>query len=310
MLLLLQYAINGISAGAIYALIALGYTIVYGILQFINFAHGGIMMIGTYVGLSVYVVLLPLAGGGGGGSIPMQIVYSLFAILMAMLSSGVLGYFIELLAYRPLRNSLRLAPLLSAVGVSILLENLASLIWGTRNRSFPMPYPNKALPLFRSGEKTLIISVHDLIVLIVGIVVLAIVYFATQKTRWGKSLRATSMDIRAASLMGIPVNQVISSAFILGSLLAALAGCLAAMSFTAYPTMGSLWGLKAFIAAVLGGIGSLPGAMLGGLLLGLLDSFGQAFLGGYKDVLAFSILLLVLVFKPSGLLGKNIREKL
>ena len=139
---------------------------------------------------------------------------------------------------------------------------------------------------------------------------LAITDYATQKTRWGKSLRATSMDSEAASLMGIPVNRVISSAFILGSLLAALAGSLAAMSFTVYPTMGSLWGLKAFIAAVLGGIGSLPGAMLGGLLLGLLDSLGQAFLGGYKDVLAFGILLLVLILKPSGLLGQNIREKI
>ena len=305
-MLLLQYAINGLSIGAIYALIALGYTIVYGILQFINFAHGGIMMIGTYVGLDVYTALLPLAEG----HVPTQIGYSLVAILAGMLSSAVLGYFIELLAYRPLRNSLRLAPLLSAVGMSILLENVAALIWGTRNRSFPAPYPNVALPLLRSGEKILIISTHDLVVLVLSILVLAFTYFATQKTRWGKSLRATSMDAKAASLMGIPVNRVISSAFILGSLLAALAGCLAAMSFTAYPTMGSLWGLKAFIAAVLGGIGSLPGAMLGGLVLGLLDSLGQAFLGGYKDVLAFGILLLILVFKPSGLLGKNIREKI
>ncbi|MEM9423455.1 MAG: branched-chain amino acid ABC transporter permease [Spirochaetota bacterium] len=305
-MLYLQYAINGLAIGAIYALIALGYTIVYGILQFINFAHGGIMMIGTYVGLSVYAALFPLANG----DIAIQIAFSLLAILAAMLSSAVLGYFIEQLAYRPLRNSPRLAPLLSAVGMSIVLENVAALIWGTRNRSFPTPYPNKALALWHSGDKTLIISTHDLVVLLSGIVVLTFTYIATQKTRWGKSLRATSMDARAAALMGIPVNRVISSAFILGSLLAAQAGCLAAMSFTAYPTMGSLWGLKAFIAAVLGGIGSLPGAMLGGLVLGLLDSFGQAFLGGYKDVLAFSILLLVLIFKPSGLMGKNIREKI
>ncbi len=305
-MLLLQFTINGLSIGAIYALIALGYTIVYGILQFINFAHGGIMMIGTYTGLSVYMYLLPLADG----SILVQIWYCLIAIFIAMLSSSLLGYCIELLAYRPLRNSLRLAPLLSAVGMSILLENIAALVWGTRNRSFPTPYPNTALPLFEYGGKTLIISTHDLIVLILSIIVLAFTYFLTQKTRWGKSLRATCMDNKAATLMGIPVNRVISSAFILGSLLAALAGCFAAMSFTAYPTMGTLWGLKAFIAAVLGGIGSLPGALLGGLFLGLLDSLGQAFLGGYKDVLAFSILLLVLIFKPSGLLGKNIREKI
>lgn len=303
-MLLLQYAVNGLSLGAIYALVALGYTIVYGILQLINFAHGGIMMVGTYIGLSVYLLLLPAQ------SAELQILYCALAIVVAMISSGVLGYLIELFAYRPLRNSPRLAPLLSAVGMAILLENIASLIWGTKNRTFPTPYQNTALTLFRYGEKTLTISLHDIVILIVAVIVLGLTYYATQKTRWGKSLRATSADQKAAALMGIPINRLISSAFVLGSALAALAGCLSAMVFTAYPTMGGLFGLKAFVAAVLGGIGSLPGAMLGGLLLGLLDSLGQAFLGGYKDVLAFGILLLVLICMPSGLLGKNIREKI
>lgn len=304
-ILQLQYVINGLTIGAIYALIALGYTMVYGIMKFINFAHGEIMMVGTYIGLAVYNALLPSAGGDPA----LQLLYCLLSLVSAMGSCLVLGCLTEFFAYRPLRNSPRLAPLLSAIGVSIMLQNSAALIWGTRNRNFPMPYENITLELYKGPGGELTISLHDIMILIVALLLTGCTYIGVQKTRWGKSLRAVSMDRVAALLMGIPVDRTIASAFAVGSVLAGVAGVMASMSFTIYPGIGSMLGLKAFVAAVLGGIGSLPGAILGGILLGVLESLGRAFLGGYQDIFAFGILLAVLLIRPSGLLGKDLREK-
>lgn len=298
-----QHFINGITLGGVYALVALGYTMVYGILKFINFAHGDILMWASYIGLFTYNAI---RGSHTTGA------FSVFAFFLAMviaaIFSALLGMAIEKIAYKPLRKATRLAPLLSAIGVSYILSNLAQLLFGAHSRKLDYPFDNTPI----KGAGGISITPHQILILIVSAVTMVILMLFVNKTRLGKAMRATSLDQDAASLMGINVNNIISLTFAVGSALAAIGGMLVSLDFKVYATMGTMLGLKAFVAAVVGGIGSIPGAMLGGLLLGLLETFGVALLHiplGYKDTIAFIILIIILLVRPSGILGKNVREK-
>jgi len=299
---LIQHLINGLTLGAIYSLIALGYTMVYGILKFINFAHGEILMFGSYAGYMLYYILCDPSKGGS-----FVIVAFILSMLVGMAVSSLMGIAIERVAYKPLRKAPRLAPLLSAIGVSIILMNLASLIFGTKSKKFDYPFDNTPLHF---GNVS--VTPNQIMILVVGLVLMVALKLFVDKSRLGKAMRATSENQSVAALMGINVNSIISLTFAIGSALAAVAGILMAMEFKLYPTMGQLAGLKAFIAAVVGGIGNITGAMVGGILLGLLETFGVVIIGipqGLKDTIAFSVLIIILLVKPSGLLIKNRREK-
>lgn len=297
-----QHFLNGLTLGGIYALIALGYTMVYGILKFINFAHGEILMVGAYMGLFIFDFLR--------GDMPygfLMLVIFFLAMIISMVISAGLGMAIEKIAYKPLRKATRLAPLLSAIGVSFILSNLAAFIWGTKSRKFAYPFDNTA---YNIGGVS--VTPHQILILVVSCIMMIALKLYIDKTRMGKAMRATSLDQDVAALMGINVNQVISLTFAIGSGLAATAGILVALDFKVYPTMGAMAGLKAFVAAVVGGIGNITGAMVGGILLGLLETFGVAVLGipqGLKDTIAFGVLIIILLVKPEGLLGKAEREK-
>lgn len=297
-----QHFTNGLTLGGIYALIALGYTMVYGILKFINFAHGDILMVGAYIGMFVFNYLR--------GSAPLG-AWTFAAFMIAMLFSALfcagLGIVIERVAYKPLRKATRLAPLLSAIGVSFILSNGAAWLWGTQSRKLDYPFDNS--PITIAGVS---ITPHQILVLAVSLVMMVALSFFVSRSRLGKAMRATSLDQDTAKLMGINVDMVISLTFAIGSALAAVGGMLIALDYKCYPSLGTMTGLKAFVAAVAGGIGNISGAMLGGILLGLLETFGVAVLGipqGYKDTIAFAILILILLLKPEGLLGKAEKEK-
>ncbi|MCK9482540.1 MAG: branched-chain amino acid ABC transporter permease [Bacteroidia bacterium] len=292
---------NGLTLGGIYALIALGYTMVYGILKFINFAHGDILMIGSYIGLFIFNAIRGQALG----------IWTMIAFFVAMLGgmafSAALGMVIERVAYKPLRNATRLAPLLSAIGVSFILSNMAAWMWGTKSRKLEYPFDNTPIRF-----KGISITPHQILILIVVVVMMIVLKLFVDKSRIGKAMRATSLDLDTAKLMGIKADKIIAVTFAIGSALAATAGFLLALEIKVYPTMGTMTGLKAFVAAVVGGIGNISGAMLGGILLGLLETFGVAILGipyGLKDTIAFVALILILLIKPEGLLGKAEKEK-
>lgn len=297
-----QHLMNGLTLGGIYALIALGYTMVYGILKFINFAHGDILMVGAYIGLFVFDLLR--------GDSPLgiwTIVAFFLAMLISMASCGLLGMAIERIAYKPLRRATRLAPLLSAIGVSFILSNTAAWLLGTQSRKFNYPFDNTSINI--GG---VIITPHQILILVVSLAMMLALKLFVDKTRMGKAMRATSLDQDTAMLMGINVNKVISLTFAIGSALAAVGGILIALDFKVYPSMGTMTGLKAFVAAVVGGIGNISGAMFGGILLGLLETFGVAVLGipsGLKDTIAFGVLIIILLVKPEGLFGKVEKEK-
>lgn len=299
---LLQHFVNGLTLGGIYAIIALGYTMVYGILKFINFAHGEVLMSGTYVGLFAFLALR------GDSTSQAWIVFAFaIALLISMTTSALLGFTIERIAYRPLRKAKRLTLLLTAIGVSIILMNTAGWMFGTHSRRFPYPFANQPI---RFGLFS--ITPHQILILAVCLVVMVALKLFVDKTRLGKAMRATSLDFDVARLMGINANSIISLTFVIGSALAGIAGVLIALDFTVYPTMGTTAGLKAFIAAVIGGIGNISGAMAGGILLGLLETFGVAVLGipvGLRDTIAFATLIIILLVKPEGLFGKREREK-
>ena len=293
MVIFLTRLINGISLGSVYAIIALGYTMVYGIAKMLNFAHGDVIMVGAYVcffAISSYH-LNPVVG-----------------VLLAMLVCTVLGMVIERLAYKPLRQATSLAVLITAIGVSYFLQNGAQLLWGTNNKMFPAFLKGNALQLMDGQLKISVTTVVNVVVCVV--VMLALTWF-TGKTKMGKAMRACSEDKGAAQLMGINVDTTISMTFAIGSALAAVAGVLYMSSYPILvPTTGSMPGIKAFTAAVFGGIGSIPGALLGGLLLGIIEIFA----GGYistqlQNAIVFAVLIVVLLVKPTGLLGKQIREK-
>ncbi len=300
--LFFQHLMNGLTLGGIYALIALGYTMVYGILKFINFAHGDILMVGAYVGLFVFNALRGSTAMG-----PWWIIAFFIAMLISMVVSALLGMAIERIAYKPLRKGSRLAPLLSAIGISFILSNSCAWMFGTHSRKFDYPFDNTAISI--GG---VVITPHQIMVLIVAVVMMILLKLFIDKTKMGKAMRATSLDGETAKLMGINSDMIISLTFGIGSALAACGGILIALDYKVYATMGTMLGLKAFVAAVVGGIGNITGAMLGGFLLGILETFGVAILGipqGFKDTIAFAVLILILLLKPEGLLGKAEKEK-
>ncbi len=287
--------INGLQIGSIYALIALGYTMVYGIVKLINFAHGDILMIGAYT----LLMLLTAVG-----------VPFLLAVPLAMIFCALLGVLIERIAYKPLRQASRLSALITAIGVSLFLQNIAMIIFTPNARSFPMVAQN--FPTIALGNTNL--STVSLISILAAVLLMLILQFFIKKTRTGKAMIAVSEDMKAAQLMGINVDTTISITFAIGSALAAFAAALFLVSYPQVtPYMGAMPGIKAFIAAVLGGIGNIPGAMVGGLILGIVETLTKAYIPSAYSQLAdgvvFVVLAAVLLFKPTGLLGKNQREK-
>lgn len=322
-----QVVIDGLTIGFVYAAIALGYTMVYGVLEFINFAHSEIFAVGAFVGVEVLIALNNF-GMLSGASLGMAYAYLTLAILMGMLGAGLLAMAVERVAYRPLRGKSRLVPLISAIGVSFLLQDLIrlteSLTSGQFNRIFPtfgnfderIVFGKLALG---SSNLTLGMSVKSVIVIGAAVIMLVGLNYLVNATRIGKAIRAVAQDANTASLMGINVNKIISLTFLVGGLLGGAAGVLFALKFTRIdPFVGFFPGLKAFTAAVLGGIGNLTGALLGGIVLGLLETFAGSYMGiftmgaagsEYKDIFAFSILILVLVFRPQGLMGKHVGQK-
>jgi branched-chain amino acid transport system permease protein len=303
-----QQLINGLVLGSIYALVALGYTMVYGILELINFAHGEVTMIGAMVALSVIGLLLGVAPDMPGALVVLA------GVLVAIPACMLLGYSIEKIAYRPLRKAPRLAPLITAIGVSIILQNAAMLIWGRQYVSFPRLLPE---------SRHVILGAHitdlQLFIVFLSLAVMAGLWLLVQRTRLGRAMRATAQSKEVAALMGVNVDRVISATFLIGSAIAAIAGVMVSAYYgLAHYYMGFLLGLKAFSAAVLGGIGNIAGAMLGGMLLGIIEALGAGYIGDltggflgshYQDVFAFFVLILVLVFRPSGLLGEQVASR-
>ena len=280
-----QQLMNGITVGGIYALIALGYTMVYGILKIVNFAHGDVFMMGMFLGMFFTQALG---------------MHYLIAFPLAAAATAFVGICIERIAYRPIRVADKLAVLISALGVSIFLQNFAMLVWGTETHTF-----NSGIKVqtFRLGSVTL--SNIQIGVIVLCCVLMVVLYLVVNKTKIGVAMRATSHSIVSAKLMGINTDKIVSFTFGVGSVLACVAGILVGIYYDAvYPTIGYSYGLKAFAAAILGGIGSIPGAMLGGFVIGIVETFGAAYISsGYRDAFAFGILIIVLIFKPSGILG-------
>ena len=289
----LNHLINGISLGSVYAIIALGYTMVYGIEKMLNFAHGDVIMVGGFVSfLTVSQVGVP----------------PIVSVLISMAVCTVLGVVIERLAYKPLRGAPSLAVLITAIGVSYFLQNAAQLLWGSDTKVFSSVVPFGSLSL-AGGQ--LVITAESIVTVSVCIIIMIALTLFTSRTKMGKAMRAVSEDKGAAQLMGISVNSTISVTFAIGSALAAIAGVLLCSAYpTLSPTTGSMPGIKAFTAAVFGGIGSIPGAMLGGILLGIIEVFAKAYISTQlSDAIVFAVLILVLLVKPEGLLGRHVREK-
>lgn len=306
----LQQILNGLVLGSVYALIALGYTMVYGILGIINFAHGEVLMIGAMVALSLMrlmSIIWPTAP---------DLIVLVIVLIGAMSACALLSYSIERIAYRPLRNAPRLAPLISAIGMSILLQTIAMIIWGRNPLTFKQLLPSTPVPILETGAT---ITGKEIVIIGISFFTMLALLFLVNRTRLGRAMRATAENPQVAGLMGVNVNRVISITFMLGGALAALAGVMIATNYgSAHFYMGFIPGLKAFTAAVLGGIGNLQGAMLGGLLLGLIESLGAGYIGeltggvfgsNYQDIFAFIVLIAVLVFKPSGLLGEKVADR-
>ncbi len=298
----LQQVFNGLSLGSIYALIALGYTMIYGILRFINFAHGDVFMIGAFSGYYLAIVF-----GFSSTTGVVSLLLAVAILIGAMIICSILGFTIEKLAYKPLRNSPKLTILITAIGVSLFLEYTGQLIFGPDPKSFPTLIENKPV-INLSGA---VIGSNPIVVLATALFLMLALRIIVMKTKIGTAMRALSYNQTAASLMGINTNAVISFTFIIGSSLAAAAGILYGINYPSIdPLMGILPGLKAFVAAVLGGIGNIPGAALGGMIIGVLETFVVGYISPtYRDAIAFGILILILLFKPTGLLGKKEVEK-
>ncbi|HYM30187.1 MAG TPA: branched-chain amino acid ABC transporter permease [Candidatus Cybelea sp.] len=299
----LQQLINGLALGAIYGLIAIGYTMVYGIIGMINFAHGEIYMIGAFITIITFVLLQQL----GIGYVPLILLIVLFT---AMAFTAVYGWTVERIAYRPLRRSFRLAPLISAIGMSIVLQNYVQLVQGAKAKSLPPQIPGN-FTVMQSDGFDVVVSYVQIIIVVLTIALMTGFSLMIARTSLGRAQRACEQDRVMAALLGVNVDRTISLTFVLGAVLAAVAGMMVTLYYGVidyYIGFGA--GLKAFTAAVLGGIGSLPGAMLGGVLIGLIEAFWAGYFSAeYKDVAAFSILVLVLIFRPSGLLGRPEIEK-
>jgi len=327
MLNLPQVVIDGLTIGFVYAAIALGYTMVYGVLEFINFAHSEIFATGAFIGVE-FLIALQGMGILSEASLGMAYAYLILAIFLGMIAAGGLAVAVERVAYRPLRGASRLVPLISAIGVSFLLQDVIRLVEGLTTGQF-----NRIIPTFGNFDSRIIfgkiamgtskltmgISVKSIIVIVSAVLMLMGLNYLVNATRVGKAMRAVAQDRPTASLMGINVNRIISLTFLVGGLLGGAAGVLYALKFTRIdPFVGFFPGLKAFTAAVLGGIGNMTGALLGGIVLGMLETFAGSYMGvftmgaagsEYKDIFAFSILILVLIFRPQGLMGKNVGQK-
>src|SRR5947199_568237 len=311
-----QVLLDGVSLGFMYALIALGYTMVYGVLEFINFAHSEIFIAGAFVGVEI---LLGLKSAGVLEHLP-WVVLLLLVLLAAMLVSGLLAVLIERVAYRPLRAAPRLIPLISAIGVSFFLQDLIRLVESVWRNAFNLVYPTMDVLNERFElTSTLDVSVKSLVVIVAALLMLWALHAIVNRTKVGTAIRAVAEDQAAASLMGINVNRIISLTFLIGGAMGGAAGVLFGVQYGLInPYTGFIPGLKAFTAAVLGGIGNIPGAMVGGLVLGLLEAFAASYLslltGGafgaeYKDIFAFSVLIIILIFRPKGLLGEVVRGR-
>ncbi|HVL57511.1 MAG TPA: branched-chain amino acid ABC transporter permease [Burkholderiaceae bacterium] len=304
--ILLQQILNGLVLGSVYALVALGYTMVYGILQLINFAHGDVLMIGAMVAVTLVPILL-------AAGVP-PVVVLMLVVLAAIPICMLLSVTIERVAYRPLRNAPRLAPLITAIAMSIILQTVAMIIWRPTPRVFPDLLPTT--PFVIGGAY---LAPKQLLILVVAATLMAALMLLINRTKLGRAMRATAENPRIAALMGVNANTVIAATFAIGAALAAVAGVLVAMNYNiAHFTMGFIPGLKAFTAAVLGGIGNIQGAVLGGLLLGIIESLGSGYIGDltggffgshYQDVFAFIVLILVLVFRPQGIMGERVADR-
>jgi branched-chain amino acid transport system permease protein len=299
----LQQLINGIALGSIYGLVAIGYTMVYGIIGMINFAHGDVFMVGAFLALIAFLALLAI----GVTAIPLAL---FLVLIIAMLLTALYGWAVERLAYRPLRGSHRLAPLISAIGMSIVLQNYVQIAQGARVKPLPPLIPG-GYTLIESGGFAVQVSNVQIIIVVTTLALMAVFSWLVSATRLGRNMRACEQDLKMASLIGVDVDRTISLTFVIGAALAAVAGIMYLIYYGVIDFfIGFIAGVKAFTAAVLGGIGSLPGAMLGGLLIGLIETFWSAYFSAeYKDVAAFSILVLVLIFMPTGILGRPEVEK-
>ena len=311
-----QVLLDGLILGFMYALIALGYTMVYGVLEFINFAHSEIFIVGAFVGVEI---LLGLKGAGWLEGLPWPLVL-LLLLVAAMAVSGLLAVTVERVAYRPLRSAPRLIPLISAIGVSFFLQDLIRLVESVWRNAFNLVYPTlDALNHRFELTETLDVSVKSLVVIVAALAMLWVLHMLVNRTKIGTAVRAVAEDQAAASLMGIDVNRIISLTFLIGGAMGGAAGVLFGVQYGLInPYSGFIPGLKAFTAAVLGGIGNIPGAMVGGIVLGLLEAFAASYLGlltggafgaEYKDIFAFSVLIMILIFRPKGLLGEIVRER-
>ena len=305
---LIQQIINGLVLGSMYALVALGYTMVYGIIGLINFAHGDVLMVGALTSWSIIGLMKDAMPGTPGWLI------LLIALLIACVVAAVLNFTIEKVAYRPLRNSPRLAPLITAIGMSLLLQTMAMIIWKPNYKPYPTMLPN--VPFNIGGA---VITPTQVLILGMTAVSLAVLMWVVHSTKLGRAMRATAENPRVAALMGVKPDVVISATFLIGAVLAAIAGVMWAANYgTVQHTMGFLPGLKAFTAAVFGGIGNLSGAVVGGILLGLIESIGAGYIGTltggvlgshYSDIFAFIVLIIVLTLRPSGLLGERVADR-
>jgi branched-chain amino acid transport system permease protein len=289
--LFLQQVINGLAQGSIYALIGIGFALIFGVLGLVHFAHGEVYMIGAFLGFMLITVF--------------QLdVFS--SLLIAMLGAALLGVMVEAIAFRPLRKAPDVAPMVCTLGLSVVLQNGAALIWGTDTKSIPDTIPNHVIPFFGAQ-----ISFQQVFIFTVSIILMLGLQYVLHRSKMGRAIRATAQNKDAAALMGVNINTVIASTFAVGSALGGAAGVLVGVYYNAfYPMMGFMAGLKAFTATVLGGLTSVPGAVLGGLILGVAENLGAAYISsGYRDIFAFAILILVLMIKPSGLFGRGIQEK-
>ena len=302
---LIQQVINGVTLGSIYGLIAIGYTMVFGIIGMVNFAHGDVFMMSTFIAMIFYLVLSQILGLG---SLALSL---LIVLVLGMGLTGLWNWAIERIAYRPLRGSFRLAPLISAIGVSILLTNFVQIVQGPRNKSIPPLVEGLYSFGGAGGASGVVISQKQILICAVTVVLLAVFWYLVQKTPLGRAQRACEQDRKMAALLGVDVDRTISITFVMGAALASVAGLLYVLQYGSVNfSDGFVPGVKAFTAAVLGGIGSLPGAVLGGLLIGLIEALWAAYVSSdYKDVAAFSILAITLIFMPSGLLGRPEVEK-
>jgi branched-chain amino acid transport system permease protein len=298
-----QQLINGLTLGSIYGLIAIGYTMVFGIIGMVNFAHGDVFMVSAFIALILFLLIMPLLG------LPAIGLALMIVLVLGMALTALWSWVIERIAYRPLAGSFRLAPLISAIGMSIFLSNFVQVVQGPRNKPVP-PMLNKviALPI---GDGSVAISMKQVLIFVLTAVLLVAFWAIVQKTRLGRTQRACEQDRKMAALLGVDVNQTVSMTFVIGGALAAVAGLMFMIYYGVVSfTDGFTPGIKAFTAAVLGGIGSLPGAVLGGILIGLIETFWSAYFSiDYKDVAAFSVLAITLIFMPSGILGRPDVEK-